>query len=75
MYIMIFSLTRMAFLPWEEWTLIFSASDIIFFAAQREGYCHHGLGGRPGGRLRDLQSPYLCNHVMDFHLSKFCGIV
>ena len=31
--------------------------------------------GRPGGRLRNLRNPYLCNRLMDFLHSKFCGIV
>ena len=40
-----------------------------------EGYCRHGPGGRPGGRLPNLRNPYLCNRLMDFLHSKFCGIV
>ena len=32
-------------------------------------------GGWPGGRLPNLQNPYLCNRLMDFLHSKFCGIV
>ena len=44
-----------------------------------EGYCRHGpggrSGGRPGGRLPNLRNPYLCNRLMDFLHSKFCGIV
>ena len=52
-----------------------------------EGYCRHGPGGRaggrvggraagrPGGRLPNLRNPYLCNLLMDFLHSKFCGIV
>ena len=32
-------------------------------------------GGRLGGRLPDLQNPYLCNRLMDFLRSKFYGIV
>ena len=32
-------------------------------------------GGRPGGRLPNLRNPYLCNRLMDFLHSKFCGIV
>ena len=32
-------------------------------------------GGRPGGRLPNLRNPYLCNRLMDFPHSKFCGIV
>ena len=32
-------------------------------------------GGRPGGRLPNLRNPYLCNCLMDFLHSKFCGIV
>ena len=32
-------------------------------------------GGRPGGRLPNLRNPYLCNRLMDFLDSKFCGIV
>ena len=30
---------------------------------------------RAGGRLPDLRNPYLCNLLMDFLHSKFCGIV
>ena len=40
-----------------------------------EGYCHHGPGGRPDGRLPDLRNLYLCNRLMDYLHSKFCGIV
>ena len=40
-----------------------------------EGYCRHGPGGRAGGRLPNLRNPYLCNRLMDFLHSKFCGIV
>ena len=40
-----------------------------------EGYCHHGPGGRLGGRLPNLRNPYLCNRLTDFLHSKFCGIV
>ena len=36
-----------------------------------EGYCRHGPGGRPP----NLRNPYLCNRLMDFLRSKFCGIV
>ena len=32
-------------------------------------------GGQPGGRLPNLRNPYLCNRLMDFLHSKFCGIV
>ena len=32
-------------------------------------------GGWPGGRLPNLRNPYLGNCWMDFHRSKFCGIV
>ena len=31
--------------------------------------------GRAGGRLPNLRNPYLCNRLMDFLHSKFCGIV
>ena len=30
---------------------------------------------RAGGRLPNLRNPYLCNRLMDFLHSKFCGIV
>ena len=40
-----------------------------------EGYCRHGSGGRPGGRLPNLRNPYLCNRLTDFLHSKFYGIV
>ena len=30
---------------------------------------------QPGMGLPDLRNPYLCNHLMDFLQSKFCGIV
>ena len=40
-----------------------------------EGYCHNGPGGRPDGRLPDLRNLYLCNRLMDYLHSKFCGIV
>ena len=30
---------------------------------------------RAGGRLPNLRNPYLCNLLMDFLHSKFCGIV
>ena len=44
-----------------------------------EGYCCHGPGGQAGGRvggwLPNLRNPYLCNRLMDFLHSKFCGIV
>ena len=32
-------------------------------------------GGRSGRRLPNLRNPYLCNCLMDFLHSKFCGIV
>ena len=40
-----------------------------------EWYCRHGSGGWVGGQLPDLRNPYLCNCLMDFLCSKFCGIV
>ena len=32
-------------------------------------------GGRSVGQLPNLRNPYLCNRLMDFLHSKFCGIV
>ena len=39
-----------------------------------EGYCHHGLCGRAGGRWGG-PLPYLCNRLTDFLHLKFCGII
>ena len=33
------------------------------------------VGGRAGVQLPNLRNPYLCNRLMDFLHSKFCGIV
>ena len=33
------------------------------------------VGGRSGGRLPNLRTPYLCKRLKDFLNSKFCGIV
>ena len=40
-----------------------------------EGYCRHSPGGRAGRWLPNLRNPHLCNRLMDFLHSKFCGIV
>ena len=43
--------------------------------SSRSGRAGGPVGGRPGGRLPNLRNPYLCNLLMDFLHSKFCGIV
>ena len=51
--------------------------DMTFLPPQPsglEGYCRHVPGGRSGGQLPNLRNPYLCNRLMDFLHSKFCGI-
>ena len=43
-------------------------------SALRAGGVLSSQSGRAGGRLPDLQNPYLCNRLTDFLHSKFCGL-
>ena len=49
-------------------------SRLFYPSALRAGGLLSSRSRRPGGRLLDLRNPYLCNCLMDFRHSKFCGI-